>query len=201
MASDGGDRGSAGGHPVPGRRGERSAKRGRTPQPRTLPERGFQGDRRGGGAPPRQPCGYTVDSPPFVNGVEGGAITPHRGCGGTRRRFAKRPGGCLASPRTGGREKALGATVGPLPELAPEGLWETSQLTPWGHTPCVPCGGWRGAAPPLTPGFRPAAGAAGGGVLHPPSPVAGPQPSAGPRRGRRPGRRDPRRTDQPGAWS
>ena len=22
---------------------------------------------------------------------------------------------------------------------------------PWGHTPCVPCGGWRGAVPPLTP--------------------------------------------------
>ena len=26
-----------------------------------------------------------------------------------------------------------------------------SQHTPWGHTPCVPCGGWRGAVPPLTP--------------------------------------------------
>ena len=40
--------------------------------------------------------------PTIVNGVEGGA------------------GGCLASPRTGGREKALGATVAALPELAPE---------------------------------------------------------------------------------
>ena len=25
------------------------------------------------------------------------------------------------------------------------------QHTPWGHTPCVPCGGWRGAAPPPDP--------------------------------------------------
>ena len=29
-------------------------------------------------------------------------------------------------------------------------MW-LSQHTPWGHTPCVPCGGWRGALPPLTP--------------------------------------------------
>ena len=45
--------------------------------------------------------------------------------------------------------------------------------TPWGHTPCVPCGSWRGATPPLALRFRPASGAAGGEVLQPPNPVAG----------------------------
>ena len=40
---------------VPGEMGCRPGESGRTPQPRTLPERGFPGDRRGGGAPPCQP--------------------------------------------------------------------------------------------------------------------------------------------------
>ena len=43
---------------------------------------------------------------------------------------------------------------------------QASQVTPWGHTPCVPCGGWRGAAPPLTPRFS--------------GPSPGPRPSASP---------------------
>ena len=59
-----------------------------------------------------------------VNGVEGGAVTLPRGCGEDSGGVSpKRPGGCLASPRTDGREMALGATVGPLPELTPEGSW------------------------------------------------------------------------------
>ena len=45
-------------------------------------------------------------------------------------------------------------------------LRSISQRTPWGHTPCVPCGGWRGAAPPLTPRFS--------------GPSPGPRPSASP---------------------
>ena len=32
-------------------------------------------------------------------------------------------------------------------------IWETSQPTHRGHTPCVSRRGWRGAAPPLTPAF------------------------------------------------
>ncbi len=39
---------------------------------------------------------------------------------------------------------------------------QASQRTPWGHTPCVPCGGWRGAAPPLTPKVNPRSGSVGG---------------------------------------
>ncbi len=35
--------------------------------------------------------------------------------------------------------------------LAPDPLMAGSQHTPWGHTPCVPGRGWRGAVPPLTP--------------------------------------------------
>ncbi len=100
---------------------------------------GFPGGIEGGRQHPSPARGYTGDSPPFVNGVEGGVATPPRGCGETRRRFAKRPGGRLASPRTGGREKALGATVGPLPELAPEGLWETSQKG-YGRQASIPPG-------------------------------------------------------------
>jgi len=51
-------------------------------------------------------------------------------------------------------EIAVGGQVEIVPGLACRGLWKTSkQLTPCGHTPCVPCGGWRGAAPPLTPAF------------------------------------------------
>ena len=60
------------------------------------------------------------------------------------------------------------------PRASPEqASKQASQHTPCGHTPCVPCGGWRGAAPPLTLRFRPATRAAGGEVLQPPSPVAG----------------------------
>ncbi len=66
-ASMGGDRWSAGEDPEPERR-QRSAKRmaGRTPQPRTLPERRFSwGDRRGAAAPlasPRLYRGYAGSS-------------------------------------------------------------------------------------------------------------------------------------------
>ncbi len=57
-----------------------------------------------------------------------------------------------------------------------------------------PAGGWRGAAPPLTLRFRPATGAAGGGGAPTPEPRRGGHGRAKPRRGRRLGRPDPRRT-------
>ena len=46
----------------------------------------------------------------------------------------------------------------------PDPLVAGSQHTPWGHTPCVPCGGWRGAAPPLTPQRQRRVVSAGRGV-------------------------------------
>ena len=42
---------------------------------------GFSRGSKGGGSTPRQPRGYTGDSPPFVSGVKGGTVTPHRGVG------------------------------------------------------------------------------------------------------------------------
>ena len=57
-------------------------------------------------------------TPPFVNVLEGGAVTALRGCGQARRCFARRAGGSLAEPRTVEREKVLGATVGSLREPA-----------------------------------------------------------------------------------
>ena len=98
------------------------------------------------------------DSPPIVNVFEGGAVTPRRGCGQARRCFAKRPGGSLASHRTGEREKVLGATVGPLRELAPDPLSVGSQPTLWGHASRVPGRGWRGWLHPLRSPGRPRSG-------------------------------------------
>ena len=54
------------------------------------------------------------------------------------------PGGTPRTPATASEEASAGA--GSRPVLA------GSSIPHWGHTPCVPCGGWRGAAPPLTPG-------------------------------------------------
>ena len=46
----------------------------------------------------------------------------------------------------------VGATVGTnlARELARDPLPVGASI-PWGHTPCVPGRGWRGAVPPLTP--------------------------------------------------
>lgn len=82
---------------------------------------------------PATSCGVSAfrgDSPPFVNALEGGAVTPLRGCGQARRCFAKRAGGSLAEPRAVERERVLGATAGPLArELALGLLVAVSQPT------------------------------------------------------------------------
>ena len=115
---------------------------------------GSSGVRRG--EVPRQPLCNHSDSPAFVNGLEGGAVTPPRWRGEARRWSARRPDWSWAAPRTGERENALGATAGRLPERAPEGLsGRASQPASQASTRDVEHCGWQGEAlPPWTPGLR-----------------------------------------------
>ena len=111
---------------------------------------------RGGGAslpPPAPPGGAKRghgDSPPFVNALEGGAVTARRVCGQAGRSLAKRPGGSLAEHRAREREEVLGATVGPLVPGAGfrPGYWPGASL-PSVATLRVPPGGAGGGPCPL----------------------------------------------------
>ena len=102
----------------------------RTPEPRTLPERGVcPGDRRGRSTP--SPArGYTGDSPPFVNAVEGGTVTPPRVVGRAGQDVAVRAVGCRPKGITGSPRRPLpgfeGAESLASPWVIPRVSWLVS---------------------------------------------------------------------------